>query len=128
MIQRCCNHKVPTYSYYGGRGITVCERWHKFSYFLADMGKRPKGKTLDREKNDGNYEPGNCRWITRLEQARNFRRNIRITVGDETMILQDWADKLSIHEETLRNWYHKGIWPKDFNRRPRVGNYRKSAG
>jgi hypothetical protein len=117
MIQRCSNSKSPVYRYYGARGITVCDRWKVFVNFLADMGEKPKGKQLDRINNDGNYEPGNCRWITHWEQCRNFRRNIRITVGNETMILQDWADKLGVHEENLRRWYHAGLWPQDPNYR-----------
>jgi hypothetical protein len=118
MIQRCTNPNSPVYSFYGGRGISVCQRWRRFDNFLMDMGERPKGKTLDRKNNQGNYEPENCRWITMWEQCRNFRRNVWITVGNETMILQDWADKLGVHEENLRRWYHAGIWPKDFNHRP----------
>lgn len=111
MIQRCSNPKSPVYKYYGARGITVCERWEKFENFLADMGEPPKGKQLDRIDNDGNYEPGNCRWITHWEQSRNFRRNINITIGKETMILQDWAERLGVHPETLRCRYHAGKWP-----------------
>lgn len=76
MLARC----KPThrqYKDYGGRGISICSRWlESFENFLADMGERPAGKTLDREKNDGNYEPGNCRWATRLEQNRNKRKHI----------------------------------------------------
>ena len=73
MKQRCTNPKKPDYKYYGGRGIEVCMRWLKFENFLADMGERPEGLTLDRINNDGNYESGNCRWATRMEQMHNTR-------------------------------------------------------
>jgi hypothetical protein len=73
MIKRCTLDTHPDYKNYGGRGITMCDRWRVFENFLADMGERPHGTTIDRRNNDGNYEPSNCRWATATEQNRNSR-------------------------------------------------------
>ena len=73
---RCYKPECKSYSYYGGRGIVICDRWlgpNGFVNFFADMGRRPKGMSIDRINVDGNYEPGNCRWATALVQTQNRR-------------------------------------------------------
>ena len=87
MIARCINPDNPAYKYYGGRGITVCKRWRKFTNFYSDMGYPPFGLTLERINNDGNYKRSNCKWATRKEQNKNKRgwgeaRAILMTIGE----------------------------------------------
>lgn len=96
MIQRCSYEKHPFFKNYGGRGILVCDRWKTFSNFFADMGPRPAKATLERKKNDGNYEPGNCCWASRSQQARNKRSNVLITFRGETKTLVEWSELTGI--------------------------------
>ena len=96
-MQSRCNRKSDTvYKYYGGRGIRVCKRWDKFENFYADMGDRPKGKSIDRKDNDGDYRPDNCRWATRKEQGRNRRSNIMIKYAGKSQCIATWGEELGI--------------------------------
>lgn len=74
MKRRCTSKKNDNYENYGGRGIVFCDRWSKFENFLEDMGERPEGLEIDRINNDGNYEPGNCRWVNKSQNASNRRK------------------------------------------------------
>ena len=82
-------------------GITVCDRWRTFENFLADMGVCPAGMSIDREDNDGNYEPGNCRWATALTQTNNRSITKRLTIDGVTKTYKEWADEYGIHYDTL---------------------------
>jgi hypothetical protein len=98
MMRRCYNQEARNFCNWGGRGIAVCERWHEFKNFLADMGEAPAGLTIDRIDNNGNYDPGNCRWATYKQQLRNRRNNRLITAGGVTKTLAEWAESLGVSE------------------------------
>lgn len=87
---------------YAGRGISVCERWRDFANFLADMGERPEGMTLDRIDPNGNYEPGNCRWATPEQQMNNRRNNRMFAVNGETLSIAQLARKYSVPDSRIR--------------------------
>lgn len=91
MNTRCSNPNVGSWKNYGGRGIQVCDRWRDFSMFLSDMGLRSEGTSLDRINNDGNYEPGNCRWATTPEQRMNTSRSRILRHGGKAMALTMWS-------------------------------------
>ena len=110
MRMRCRNHNDTDWDNYGGRGIAICERWEDFSAFLADMGPRPRGYTLDRIDSNGNYEPSNCRWATAKTQANNKRSNVYIVIGGEKRTAQEWSDHYGLNRETVL-WRLKQGWP-----------------
>lgn len=108
MRQRCYRHRDTKFPYYGGRGIKVCERWESFSNFLEDMGEAAPGLTLDRINNDGNYEPSNCRWATRSQQARNTSITLILTYRGVTKSAADWADEVGLKAKTLDGRIRRG--------------------
>lgn len=111
MKQRCLNPRQKNYSSYGGRGIKVCERWLKFDAFIADMGRRPsKRHTLDRIDNDGDYEPGNCRWAMRKVQQRNRRANHVITLHGLSATLVEWSERTGISDKIISARIHNSGW------------------
>lgn len=119
---RCFNKKTKSYPGYGGRGISMCERWRfSFQNFLADMGEppAPKGYTIERIDNDGNYEPGNCCWATRAEQSKNKRNTRLFEFEGRKQIMPDWAREKGIHEQTLWNRLKAGICAEHFFDPPR---------
>jgi hypothetical protein len=109
MVWRCTNPKSDKFKYYGERGIKVCERWLSFDAFLADMGPRPPGMTIERNDNLKGYEPGNCRWASRLEQAHNKRNNVALTHGGVTCCFSELCRHFNVPEPRTR-WRLKHGW------------------
>lgn len=105
MRSRCNDPKNKNYHRYGGRGIKVCERWDSFENFLADMGERPEGLSIERIENDGNYEPGNCKWATREEQQNNKRNNVHIEHEGQMLSPKEYAEVTGI--PVARVYKHK---------------------
>ena len=113
MRQRCQNPNQRGFPNYGGRGITVCERWQGFVLFLEDMGVRPDNTSIDRIDTNGNYEPSNCRWSTPKAQMQNMRKNRIVEYYGESVTLQELADRLSIDRYTLRRRILDMKWPQE---------------
>lgn len=102
ILARCTNPADAAYKNYGGRGITVCARWREsFEAFYTDMGARPAGKCIERENNDGPYEPKNCRWATAAEQANNRRTNHRLEFRGKSLTVKEWAIETCIDRSTI---------------------------
>lgn len=127
MRARCRNPNNSDYTNYGGRGISICERWDDFALFVADMGPRPDRHTLDRIDVNGNYEPGNCRWAPDKVQANNKRTNRLITLNGETRTLQSWCDQFGIEPSKVRYRLRAGYSPVEaFSREDRRIDRRQS--
>lgn len=111
MLKRCRGTNKQAYQNYRGRGITVCARWLVFENFLADVGLRPAGTTLDRINNDGNYEPGNCRWSTPKEQSCNLRKTRHVNDGHCYWLIKEASEIYDVKYSTLRgSLYRKGSY------------------
>lgn len=109
MMARCYNQKKDAFPWYGGSGISVCLRWHDFQNFLEDMGKRPKGATLSRKDNKGNYEPGNCEWETSWKkQMQNRRNTVWVKYKGKRMTLTDFAEEIGIAKSALHQRHRQG--------------------
>ena len=108
---RCYNVSDPGYRNYGALGIKVCDRWHKFENFYADMGDRPTpGHSIDRIDVDGSYSPENCRWATNAEQQRNKRNTVWVEWNGERLCVRDWEDRLGFPKEVVYSRLKNG-WP-----------------
>lgn len=113
MRYRCLSKDSKFYMNYGGRGITICDRWLKFENFYSDMGEPPsKEHSIDRVNNNGNYEPNNCRWATSEEQTRNTRQNRLIKYNDEAGTVSYWVEKTGLTHATILGRLNRGWSPE----------------
>ena len=119
---RCLNPADAEYHNYGGRGIKMCQRWQDDAgAFVADMGPRPSPKhSVDRQDNDGHYEPGNCRWATIEEQANNRRNNVRLTFNGKTQTMAQWCRELGLNDSLVESRISRGWNPTDALTVPRM--------
>ena len=112
IITRCYDQNAENYERYGGRGVTVCDRWREsFVNFLSDMGNIPfPGAQIERKDNNGPYSPDNCVWSTRKRQARNRRTTRMLTHNNKTQCMADWADELGIPMRTIARRINGDGW------------------
>lgn len=118
MIQRCTNPRHEKWRRYGARGISVCDRWLTFESFIEDMGERPAGMTIDRIDNDGNYDPGNCRWANQMTQGSNRGNNRRLLIGGTEMTISEAARTHGISLMTVRSRLSAGWTTEDALKTP----------
>lgn len=119
MWQRCTVKTASGYARYGGRGITICDRWQKFKNFLEDMGERPPDLTLDRLKNDLGYSKENCAWRDYMAQANNRRNNRLLTALGKTQTCAQWCREIPISRGVLDYRLRRGWAPEDALTKPR---------
>jgi hypothetical protein len=122
MIQRCYDTNSDNFADYGGRGILVISRWHRFENFFEDLGVRPLSRTLDRIDNDLGYFPGNCRWSTAQEQARNRRSTAFYEFEGQSKPLVAWAETFAVPLYILQSRLGNG-WPLDLAFRQPVRSF-----
>jgi hypothetical protein len=123
MMARCYREENGSFSRYGGRGIRVCEQWKSFEAFCDDMGPRPAGTTIERINNNGNYEPGNCKWATKRAQSNNRRNNHFVTVGESTKTLVQWADMYGTKASTIQARIRNGWLPAEAVETPTLNTW-----
>lgn len=132
MVQRCCNPRARAYPKYGGRGITICDRWRRsFEAFIADMGPRPSpSHSVERKDNNGPYSPANCVWATDETQANNSRQNVFLEFGGRRLTVTQWSREIGCDMHTLRSRLRMG-WSVDKALttpiKPATGRHRKRA-
>lgn len=113
MLKRCYTRTHKMFKYYGGRGICVCPRWrNSFKAFVADMGPRPDGYTIERIDNEGNYTPENCKWASRREQYRNRHGNIWVEFRGVRMIAADWSAETGVRADVILKRLKRGVPPE----------------
>jgi len=123
MRQRCSNPRNKSFKNYGARGIRVCPRWDDYAAFLTDMGERPTGYTIERLDNNGDYSPANCKWGTRLEQNRNCRKNLVVTVRGITGVLRELCAHFGVCYSTVYYRLVQGWSEEDAFFLPRYHRY-----